>query len=64
MNVLFSSLDELVESINAMGRDAFVAEIANNPEKYRSIPDPSRKSKKGDNDGVIYLLTNLANKKI
>ena len=64
MNVLFSSLDELVESINAMGRDAFVAEIAGNPEKYRSIPDPSRKSKKGDNDGVIYLLTNLANKKI
>jgi group I intron endonuclease len=63
MNVLFSSRDELFGKIDVMGRDAFVAEIVGNPDKYRS--DTSRKSKKDkDKDGIIYLLTNLANKKL
>lgn len=64
MNVLFSSKDEFIEKIDAIGRDAFVAQIAGNPEKYRSIRDPSRIRKKGDNDGVIYMLTNLVDLKI
>ncbi len=47
-----------------MGRDAFVAEIVENPEKYRSIPDTSRKSKKDKGkDGIIYLLACLRNSK-
>ena len=65
MNVLFSSLDDLIEKIDSIGRDAFVAQIANSPDMYRSTRDPSRrKSKNGDNDGVIYLLICLVNKKV
>ena len=63
MNVLFLSKDELIQKIDVMGRDAFVAEIAGNPELYRSIPDISRKSKE-DKDGVIYTLFNIVNQKV
>lgn len=65
MNVLFSSLDELIETIDVMGRDAFVAQIAENPILYESTPDFSRKSKKDkEKDGVIYAIINLVNLKI
>ena len=64
MNVLFSSRDELIEKIDEMGRDAFVAEIAGNPEMYQYRRDTSRRRQSGDNDGTIYLLICLVNKKV
>jgi group I intron endonuclease len=64
MNALFSSKDELIETIDVMGRDAFVAEIASNPEMYGTTPHPSRKYKEGDRDGIMYMLTNLVDLKI
>jgi hypothetical protein len=64
MQGLFSCLADLLVDIASRGRDAFVEEIAKNPNMYGSTRDISRKRKRGDNDGIIYALLCLANKKL
>ena len=61
---LFSSFVDLVADIRAKGgRDAFVANLANNSNLYGSTRDTSRPSNTGDKDGIIYAIVNLANRK-
>lgn len=61
---LFPSFVDLVADIRAKGgRDAFVANLANNPNLYGSTRDTSRPSNTGDKDGIIYVIVNLANRK-
>jgi hypothetical protein len=50
MRARFSSLAELLADMHTKdGRDPFAANLAKN---HGSIPDPSRKEKKGDNNGL------------
>jgi group I intron endonuclease len=62
---LFSSFADLVADIRAKGgRDAFVANLANNPKLYGTTRDTSRPGNTSDKDGIIYTIVNLDNKKI
>jgi hypothetical protein len=61
---LFASSADLVADIRAKGgRDAFVANLANNPKLYGCTRDTSRRFNTGDKDGIIYAIVNLANNK-